>query len=104
MSEGWMAITNEDAIARDYEPEVLEHIYSKLEKPSFYLVESRDYTTAFANGFILNLNESMPALIDNNHWFIGDISKMKSLIASGIDWRYYAPDHDDEAGENGRPD
>ncbi|NHZ87634.1 hypothetical protein F2P45_01085 [Massilia sp. CCM 8733] len=89
--DGWMAITRQDAIRADFDDEELRAISDQLDTPAFYLVESRDRKTNFATGFIEHLDDSLPALIDNNHWFIGDVATMKGLINAGVDWRYYSP-------------
>ncbi len=88
IEDGWMAIINQDTIADYYKAKQFDWIRERLGKPTFYLVQSRDRKTNFANDFILKLNESTPALVDNDNGYIGDIAALRKMICSGIDWRY----------------
>lgn len=88
MKDGWIAITPQDDVVRDFDADELEKVTAKMSDPSYFVVEGRDTTTNFANDFVLNLDDSLNAIIDNDHGSIATVSHFKNLVRAGKDWLY----------------
>ena len=89
-SGDWIAVSRAQEIENDYAPEALIEIRENIGESNFYLIEISSGSVKFSNDFILNIDESMGAFIDNNHGCTADIRFMRDLILRGIDWRYYS--------------
>jgi hypothetical protein len=88
MKDGWIAITPQDDVVTDFDADELAKVTAKISDPSYFVVEGRDTTTSFANDFVLSLDNSLNAMIDNDHGCIATVSHFKNLVRAGKDWLY----------------
>lgn len=87
MGDGWIAVTRNDDVASDYEPEVLLSIREKIADPAFYFVEAPIKNVPFAELLISRLDPRVNWLIDNDAGYIGPLVAFKYMIDAGVDWR-----------------
>src|SRR2546423_1969508 len=87
MQDGWIAIQRAPKVAEDYEPEELARVRLAVPNPVFFVVEGRDANTAFANEFVMRLDDRRMAWIDNDNGLFEPVTRVKELINSGVDWQ-----------------
>ena len=85
-NDDWIAVSRNDLIKSDYECKELISITSKIIDPSFYLIES--HSENIMQGYLMQLPESVDALIDNDHGWIANVSEYKRAISENADWLY----------------
>jgi len=90
MKNGWAAVVRVDAVASEYEEDDMLKIKGIFRNPAFFIFEGRDVLTRFSDRCLFAINDSLSALIDNDHGLIERVSVFKKLAANGKDWLHTA--------------
>ena len=84
IGDGWIAVVNDQSIAGDFEPEVLERMQASTGGTEFSLVEAR--MEAALRRYVEMLPDDKDLLIDNDHGWIADVRAYKRAVANNDDW------------------